>query len=569
MTTLGVHKGRILVRYAPREMTPIMSNLPGVTWDSNLSSWSMPLGVSTGRQVLALFPQADQHESFESVTERIVREDRAADAKVCPIEELPEIPKVGTTPWSHQLRAFWFLFHKLGLSTPDPSGGALLAMDMGTGKTKVSIDLIQNSVPRTVLITCPLAVVPTWPEEFEKHYSGGTGVRMAILDRGTVAKRTQEAKRVIEQAAGLGQMAVIVINHESVWRSDFRKLMLSQRPDLLIVDESHRAKDPGGQLSKFLALLHSRVPTRVGLTGTPMPKDHLDLYAQARFLDNSYFGTSWAAHKAQFANWTAIDLNKKSRAGKPIVIQKLVSIRNRTAFEERLDSLTYRVMADDVLDLPPAQFMQRTCELSSKERRAYDEFKKELIVELEGGVLSADNALVKLLRLQQIVQGYVETDDGVPVQIGDSKQRLLREVLTDLDREEPVVVFCKFHTDLDAVASVAAKLDRGCLELSGRVNQLQEFKKGGGPIIAVQIQSGGVGVDLSRAAYSIYYSPTYDMGAYDQSVRRTRRPTKHQHDKFFYYHLVAKNTVDVAIYAALRSKKNLVEAVLSSIKGAI
>jgi SNF2 family DNA or RNA helicase len=158
-------------------------------------------------------------------------------------------------------------------------------------------------------------------------------------------------------------------------------------------------------------------------------------------------------------------------------------------------------------------------------------------------------------------------EDGVAHEVGTSKRRLLHETLDSLDSAEPTVVFCRFHSDLDTVKEVAGVLGRGCLELSGRVNQLEDFKDGGGPIIAVQIQSGGVGVDLSRAAYTIYFSPTYDGGAYEQSLRRTRRPTKHKHATFFYYHLVAENTIDVAVYQALKNKRNMSQAILAGIRG--
>lgn len=570
VTTIGVHKGRILIRYAPYEMTPVLRNLPGVSYDGAIQSWAMPAGSETGRQAIALFPDAEFHSSFDSIREAIRREEMAMGAKVCPISLLPEIPVLATTPWSHQLRAFWFLYHKLGLTSPEPSGGAMLAMDMGTGKTKVSIDLIQNlpgSLPRFILVGCPLAVVATWPEELDTHYSGVAPLRVLPLAKGSVEKRSQECKRVLEQCAELGQSAVIVINHESLWREPFRSFLLKRRPDLFILDECHRAKSPGGKLSQFVGMLHSRVPLRVGLTGTPMPRDHMDYYAQARFLDQSYFGTSYTEYASRYGKWIDIETKKKDKRGKIIVVKKLLGVKNAEEYQRKIDAMTYRVMADDVLDLPPALFMTRTCELGPKERKAYDEFKREMIVQIENGFLTANNGLVKLLRLQQIVQGYVEDDEGRKHEVGDSKRRLLKDVLTDLDKDEPVVVFCRFHTDLDQVASVAADLDRGCLELSGRVNQLEEFKKGGGPIIAVQIQSGGVGVDLSRAAYTVYFSPTYDMGAYDQSLRRTRRPTKHRHDKFFYYHLVAENTIDRLVYQALRNKKNLVETVLSGIRG--
>lgn len=487
----------------------------------------------------------------------------AMEAKVDP--NLTPIPIYKTAPWQHQTRGFWFAFHKLHMGEPQPRGGALLAMDMGTGKTKVVIDLINNSSVRTVLVTCPLSVVATWPEEFATHCS--RPYRITPLPKGPVKKRTEIAEATWKRPAFENCVDVYVINHESVWREPFRSFVLKRQWDLLVVDECHRAKSPGGKFSRFLSTASGRFHCRLGLTGTPMPRDVLDIYAQGRFIDARYFGTSFTMHCNRFGVFKEIRTGRKDHRGNPVLARKLVGVRNEGDLKARLDQMSFRVLADDVLDLPPYVVVRRTCELDAAERRAYNDLKNKLITEIDGGYITAANALVKALRLQQIVQGSVRDDMGDVRNVGRSKQDLLRDVLEDLDKDEPVVVVCLFHSDLDRVADVAADLGRGCLELSGRMNQLEEFKKGGGPIIAVQIQSGGVGVDLSRAAYTVYFAPTYNMGAYEQSLRRTRRPSKHEHGTFFYYHLVAENTIDTAVYQALRDKKKITDAVLAGIRG--
>lgn len=300
----------------------------------------------------------------------------------------------------------------------------------------------------------------------------------------------------------------------------------------------------------------------------------MDLYAQGRFLDESLFGTSFAKYKTRFGNWFDIKLKnpdgspRLDRWGKPIVARKLVGVRDEPELQARLDYLSYRVEADDVLDLPPATTQRRVCALSREERRVYKDLEAHLIAEIEGGFVTASNALTKILRLQQIVNGYVQDEEGNVHQVGSSKAGLLKDVLLDIDKDQPVVVFCRFHSDLDQVIEVVRGLGREPLELSGRRNQLEEFKQSNGSeVIAVQIQSGGVGVDLSRAAYSIYFAPTYDGGAYEQSLRRTRRPTKHLHGSYIYIQLVVEGTIDVDTYFALAAKKKVTDHVLEGIKG--
>ncbi|MEI8258970.1 MAG: response regulator, partial [Deltaproteobacteria bacterium] len=74
---------------------------------------------------------------------------------------LPAIPCTKTKAWRHQLQAYWFAHDK---------PAAMLAMGMGTGKSKVVVDLIVNSEARTVLVIAPLSVVKSvWALEFSRH----------------------------------------------------------------------------------------------------------------------------------------------------------------------------------------------------------------------------------------------------------------------------------------------------------------------------------------------------------------------------------------------------------------
>jgi SNF2 family DNA or RNA helicase len=134
-----------------------------------------------------------------------------------------------------------------------------------------------------------------------------------------------------------------------------------------------------------------------------------------------------------------------------------------------------------------------------------------------------------------------------------------------LAQGEPVIVFARFHADLDAIHRVAGKQGRSVGELSGRVNQLAAWQAGECDVLAVQIQSGGVGIDLTRAHYVMYYSLGYNLGEYEQSLARPRRPG--QEHPVTYYHLIAKGTIDSIVYRALAKRRRVVDEVLKEIRG--
>ena len=217
-----------------------------------------------------------------------------------------------------------------------------------------------------------------------------------------------------------------------------------------------------------------------------------------------------------------------------------------------------------MLDLPPETHVTYHCELSQEAQRVYRDLEKDFIAQVLDGTVTAANAMVKLLRLQQVTGGVVPTDDGAVHRIDNSKQKLLADTLEDIGSDEPAVVFCRFHADLDAIHEACKQTGVASLELSGRRDELKRWQGGEAQVLAVQISAGGIGVDLTRARYSMYYSLSFSLGEYDQALCRVHRPG--QTRPVEHIHLVARNTVDSKIMRALEKRAEVVQAILAEIK---
>lgn len=241
---------------------------------------------------------------------------------------------------------------------------------------------------------------------------------------------------------------------------------------------------------------------------------------------------------------------------------------------EKMDLITQHV-GREVLSLTDATETVRHVTLSKAERKAHDELAEDLATDLEEGKVTAANALVRLLRLQQATGGFVKTDDDRIANLGNSRADVLAEVFEELRedrldgvaRHEPVVVFCRFRQDLDSVHRAAlAVTGRDALELSGRVNQLAEWQEPDAPpVLAVQIQAGGLGVSMVRACFAVYYSIGYSLADLEQAKARVHRPG--QERAVTHIFLVADGTVDEHVYAAIKNKAEVVEHVLGKLKG--
>ena len=438
-----------------------------------------------------------------------------------------------TTSWQHQREALAFVKDK---------PGSMLAMEMGTGKSKVAIDLMNTHGYRRVLIICPLSVVSSvWPGEFAKHSTTRWDV-VPLNHSSSVKARQAQAKAALLES----ERVAVVINYESVWREPFGSWARKQPWDLVVLDEAHRIKSPGGVASRYCSRLSDRVPQRLALTGTPMAHSPLDIYAQYRALDKSIYGTSYTRFKARYAvmgGWSNA---------------QVVDYQNQEELTAKFYGIAYRVNAADVLDLPPLLSVIRTCELGPQARKLYRTLERDFVAHMEEGRITAANALARLLRLQQVTSGYGRTEDGRDVEVDTTKANLLYELLEDIG-SEPVVVFARFKHDLEAAHKAAQRLELSSYEISGARKELSLWNENGG-VLAVQIQSGGLGIDLTKARYAIYYSLGFSLGDYLQSMARLHRQGQERPVEII--HLVAAGTVDEKVMAALAAREQIVESIM-------
>lgn len=445
--------------------------------------------------------------------------------------------KSKTVPWAHQVRAYTYL------QTHD---AAMLAMKMGTGKSKVFVDYTVNEPVRRVLILCPNNVADVWVEQYYTHADESKKLTLVPLGRGTgtVIEKMNLARKAL---AVDWPLVVIVVNFESAWREPLASLLLKTHWDVVGIDESHRIKQPGSKISRFCARLSKQATKRVCMSGTPMAHSPLDVYGQYRFLDPSIFGTNYRLFERRYA-----------LLGGPTNTW-VKGYQNEKELHEKFNRIAL-VVGDDVLDLPPMVPVSRRFSLSPKTFKIYRELEREFYTEIGSGEVTVTNALTKLLRLQQVTSGYLPLDSGELTKLGGEKQQELYEVLFDLAPEEKVVVFAKFRVDLDAIRDVAVRLGRTYHELSGRARELDDWKTNG-VILGCQIQSGSEGVSMVQARYCIYYSLGFSLKDYDQSLKRVHRPGQRYPTTFIY--LLAAGTVDEKVLKSLKARGNVIDDIMA------
>lgn len=429
----------------------------------------------------------------------------------------------------------------------------MLDMDMGTGKTRVAIDTVfaRENCYR-ILVVCPKAVVPVWRENLEK-FAPDDKWSCWDLQKGSIKKKAEDLKAWLKVPAF---KQFVIINYDSVWRKELGDLILRSSFQVVILDESHRAKAAGSKVSKYLAILGRRVKYKMCLSGTPMANSPLDVYGQYRFLDPSIFGTNHYLFLQEYAIMGGPER------------RFIVGFKNQKKLNENFRRLAYSCKMSDISDkikLPPSlPETRRVVNLPASDMRTMRDLNREFIAECGSGHIVVNNVLTKLVRLQQITSGFCFTQENVLLdkemqELNSAKEDMLADMLGDLDPRENVVVFCIFRHDLEAIHRAAKKNGRPSFELSGSENTLSEWKDTEGAVIAVQVQAGSEGVDMTKANHAIYFSVPHSLAMYNQSKARLYRPGQERPVSFC--HLIAEGTIDESLYKSLVKKKDVIESI--------
>lgn len=436
------------------------------------------------------------------------------------------------TLWPHQREAVDF-------TAEHPS--SLLYLGMGGGKTRCAAESVHSlrSLPLLILTRSSVLDDGIWERELEPLDIPVTNLTGSISLR---------ANQLVQGMAS--HSPAFATNYEGAWREPLASTILRQPWGCVVADEGHHLKSAGSKVSRFAARLHAQ--RRIELSGTPFAHSPLDIYGQYRFLDPAIYGTNFHAFRSRYAIMGGFQN------------RQVIGYQNqdefmrrfwRIAFRRELDFGLESVDIDLTHDLPPAA------------RALYKELDTEFWAEVESdlrlygpGSVTIANAAVKTLRLQQLASGHIKDDDGHVRTIHTARADLLSDWLEDVEPSEPVVVFCRFTHDLAEVRRIAGFLGRPYSEVSGSEANLREWKEGKTAVLGVQIQSGGEGIDLTRAALAVYYSVGHSLSDYLQSRARLVRPGQTRPVRF--YHLSARGTVDQRVYRALAQREDVIQSLL-------
>ena len=468
--------------------------------------------------------------------------------------------KFKTKPYAHQIKALDMSWKKVNYA---------YFMEMGTGKSKVLLDniamLYDKGAINSALIVAPKSVYRNWekleiPIHLPDHIETFIGVWQA-----TTTKTQQE---IIENCLmPQERLKIVLMNVEALSTKKgamFADKFLKCNKVLLAIDESTTIKNHKAKRTKTVLALREHAKCRRILTGMPITKNPMDLFTQCNFLDPDLLGySSFYAFQGRYANTI-----RRKGAGGFHEYNHVIGYRNLDELEKTLKKFSYRVLKEDCLDLPDKIYTTRVIQLTEQQKKLYIQMKRFALAELKGRTMTSFNILTQIMRLHQIICGFMKTDEGRIIEVENTR---VQELLSVLDETEgKAIIWCTYRHNIlslkDILREKYGELSTDTLfgdtPDKKRMTLIERFQDKKSPLrfLIGNPQTGGRGITLTAANTVIYYSNGYDLEIRLQSEDRAHRIG--QMNKVLYVDIVAEKTVDEKIIKALKSKINIAKEIM-------
>lgn len=398
----------------------------------------------------------------------------------------------------------------------------------GFGKTKVVLDYIREhpEIKRVLIVSKGNIIKESWPNEINKW---DFPFSYTYID-GTVT-----GKKRLERVYGFYDILGITPNMLG-WFTENKFYKLTKKElkyDLVIFDESDLFKNSQTIRFKNVKKWIDKIPNVFILTATPMPNTLEDLWSQIYLIDNAPYllGKNITAFRRTYGE----EVRSGGRfeyfylpAAVKTVMDKIAPICEVNLIKPK-----------DIYPQPKIRIIK--IEPDPETAKILAKLEKDYVVEIDKEIITASNYNKVLTKLQQIGNGFIYKDDGTPVYVNDIKFRYVqKQVKETLD---PILVTYSFIPDKERLLS---------LEGAKMVTSEDEWNDNKIKLGVVYSNIAGLNLQKSRCKKIIWYTPTWDARAWEQTNSRViRRGLK---ETVTIEVLIVKGSVDDIIYERMKDK---------------
>lgn len=360
-----------------------------------------------------------------------------------------------------------------------------------------------------------------------------------------------------KRRAALSQKAdIYIINRENlVWLVE--KSGIDLPVDMLVIDELSSFKNYQSKRTKTLMKLRLKVQRVVGLSGTPAPNGLMDLFAEYKVLDMGYrLGRYITDYRKRYflpdkTNGRVVFSYKPRPFAEEMIYQKI-------------SDMTISMRSGDYLQMPEKMISQCVVEMSPEERKQYQQLKKDLILELEGDMVTAKNAASLSGKLSQMANGAVYTDEGSVFEFHQRKLDALEDMI-EAANGKPVLVAYWFQHDMERI-SQRLQDKKISFEKLDSAESMERWNAGKLPVALIHPASAGHGLNLQEGGSTIiWFGLTWSLELYQQTNGRLWRQGQ-KDQTVVIHHIITAGSIDEKILTALNNKNTTQESIISAVK---
>ena len=427
----------------------------------------------------------------------------------------------------YDISSFLYGYQKEVVNKALNEEGYGLFLDTGCGKSVCGLEIAKH-LGKT-LVLCPLSVIETaWIDDCHKFYP-----ELKIINCHGNSKQ-ERISRLHTNAD------VYVMNYESF--KILKNEILNSNFECMIVDESSVMKNMKAQITNDILSMIDTIPRRYVLSGTPNPNSNLELFPQMKFVLPDLFGASFYGWQATYFSQDRSDPHRWYQTPE-----------NKDKLFNRLSEGCVFLKKDDCVDLPPKVFEVKKFHLGKEQNKYY----QDMIRNIQDNIneWSKFEFTAKLMKLREIVSGFVINKDGSIIDFDTNKDILLEETLNEIGNK-PVIVWCQFQHE---IYKLAKKYNGVALtsKIKNRDDIIRQFRDGKIQRLFTHPKLLGKGLTFTNCTYNIYYSLSFSYEEFKQSQERIHRIG--QNNKCTYIILQGQNTIDDKIYKCLKRKGNVVD----------
>jgi SWI/SNF-related matrix-associated actin-dependent regulator 1 of chromatin subfamily A len=417
----------------------------------------------------------------------------------------------------------------------------LIGDEPGLGKTLQSIGIVDTANAYPALVICPSSLKINWQREFEKF----TNKKALVLDNAT--------RTAWPYFLQMGMFHVAIVNYESlrkyfVWdinSSDRRSFRLKDVVfndaikvfRSVIIDESHRVKDPSAQQTIFTRGIVEGKDFRILLSGTPVVNRAEDLVSQLSIMGRlQEFGGRGKFLADYGENDNLEELSRQLyhrcmiRREKAKVLTQLPDKTRTDLYVEISNRDEYELAASDL-----AEYLRQYTECTDHDIR------RKMRME----------ALVKFMTLRSLsAKGKVkQAIDFVRVFLASGK---------------PLILFCSLHEIVDQIC----KAFPDAVTVTGRDSAIAKqqavdaFQSGCAKLIVCSIKAAGVGLTLTASSNVAFIELPWTYADCCQCEDRAHRIG--QKDNVTCYYMLGQHTIDHTLYRLIYKKKSIASQIMAA-----